>query len=553
MKKIKSENFRIQVIASIILLIGVNLTSTDLFSQNSKSIIIKNDQLNIDANEYNVNPGDTIYIESGYRKQLRLANFHGNSSNYIVFVNLGGEVIFENDNQYGILIQNCSFFRLTGTGSRQSDYGIRILKTRDNASGMTINSLSTDFEIDHIEIANTGFAGIMAFSQPTADKTANRGNFVQRNTIIHDNYIHNTVGEGLYIGHSFYNGVNSGSSSELLLPHELKGVRIYNNRIEYSGWDGMQVGCATEDCEIYNNKIHNYGEGMVVSQHSGIQISGGTTGKCYNNEIVNGSGHGISVFGLGDNLVYNNLILNAGYNYFPEDNTKRIYGIFCDDRSTIVGKSFNFINNTIISPKSDGIRLYSTQSRRNKILNNAIINPGSIGDYSNTNQSYIYLNSGVDAEVSNNYCKKEELDSNMKDANSIFEFTGTLDVFGKGKDILEYGISTDFFNELRPESGQNDIGAFQYNSSVRARFKQKTTVNNLYPNPCFGSFVVENKDNERIKKITVTDLNGMKIYENNSTDDTLIAVNLDSNLKKGIYFINVETRNHQSSDKLIIN
>ena len=553
MKKIKSEKFRANFIIVVILMLIVNIAPVVLYSQNTNSIIIKPDQLNIDADVYSVKPGDTIYIESGFRKQLRLANFHGDASNYIVFINLGGEVIFENDNQYGILIQNCSFFRLTGTGSTDSEYGIRILETRENASGMSINSLSTDFEIDHLEIANTGFAGIMAFSQPTSDKKANRGNFVQENTVIHDNYIHNTIGEGLYIGHSFYNGITSENSTETLYPHDLKGVRIYKNRIEHTGWDGMQVGCATSDCEIFDNKISNYGEGMVVSQHSGIQISGGTTGKCYNNEIENGSGHGISVFGLGDNLVYNNLILNAGYNYFPEDKSKRIYGIFCDDRSTIAGKSFNFINNTIISPKSDGIRFYSTLSSNNKLYNNVIINPGSIGDYSDVSQSYIYLNKGVDVEASNNYCKKEQLDSNMEDANSIYDFTGTLDVFGKGKDVLDFGISKDFFNETRPEFGQNDIGAFQFDSTIRARFKQKTTVNNLYPNPSIGSFVVENIENERIKKITITDINGMKIYENNSTDNTLIALNLDGNLKKGIYFVNVETRNHHSSEKLIIN
>ena len=95
--------------------------------------------------------------------------------------------------------------------------------------------------------------------------------------------------------------------------------------------------------------------------------------------MANGSGIGINVFGTGNNFVYNNIVLNAGQNYFPNDPSKFVHGIFCADRSTVPGSPFNFINNTIINPKTDGIRMTSTLSANNEIRNNIVVHPGSIG------------------------------------------------------------------------------------------------------------------------------------------------------------------------------
>ncbi len=41
----------------------------------------------------------------------------------------------------------------------------------------------------------------------------------------------------------------------VVLPHILKGVKVYNNVLENTGWDAIQVSSATSDCEIYNNLI----------------------------------------------------------------------------------------------------------------------------------------------------------------------------------------------------------------------------------------------------------------------------------------------------------
>ena len=340
-------------------------------------------QTYLDGSTLNILPGDTICIAASTKSNLQLVNFHGDSINNIVFINCGGPVIVQNTAQaYVIKLGNCSFFRFTGTCDNTVKYGIKAVGSK--GSGLSLDDKSTNYEVDHIEIANTGFAGIMAKTEPRCDLSTNRGKFTQYNTILHDNYIHNTGGEGFYVGHSFYKGylITCKGQPDTLFPHELKGVRIYNNLVDSSHWDGIQVGCATRDCEIFGNRILNYGVVSINSQNSGIQIGGGTTGKCYNNYIANGTGNGISILGTDNNSFYNNVIINPGLNFYPAEITQRVYGIFCDDRTTVPGRSFNFYNNTIIHPKTEGIRFYSAMSKSNTFCNNLIVEPGSLGRYS---------------------------------------------------------------------------------------------------------------------------------------------------------------------------
>lgn len=424
----------------------------------------------IDGAKMNIQPGDTVCIESGARTSLKLINFHGSADRYIVFRNCGGAVEVRNNTlNYGISIENSSYFRFTGTGNKLNPYGFRILGTKSGASGLSVGNLSTNFEIDHIEIANTGFAGIFSKTDPVCDLSKNRGNFTQYQSFYHDNYIHNTAGEGMYIGHSFYSGVTTtcGGDTVVLYPCELKGVRVYNNVVDSAGWDGIQVGCATEDCEIYGNRVTNYGVAGISAQHTGIQVGGGTTGKCYNNKIMNGSGTGIAVFGIGNNDIYNNIVVNAGYNYYPNDSTIRIYGIYCDDRETIPGSSFNFYNNTIINSKSDGIRFTSIASRSNRFYNNIIIHPGSLLSYRKIPKQSPYINvgakNGVDAIISNNYFYKDASQILFADTlNYDYHLTRNSPAVDAGIDLSNYGINIDHDFLTRPLGNGFDIGAYEF-------------------------------------------------------------------------------------------
>lgn len=516
-------------------------------------------QTYIDGATMNIRPGDTIYLEAGNKSYLRLVNFHGDANKKIVFINRGGEVKIQNtSNPYGIKLGNCSYFRFTGTGVSSIKYGIKSFGSTGN--GISLDDKSTNFEVDHIEVGNSGFAGIVAKSDPNCDSTTIRGRFVQYQTILHDNYVHDTAGEGFYIGHSYYTGypTTCNGISCTLFPHILVGVRIYNNIVENTHWDGIQVGCATDDCEIYGNRVTNYGVDALSTQNSGIQISGGTTGKCYNNYVANGTGNGIFVMGLGNNDIFNNVIVNAGYNYYPSDPVKRVHGILCDDRTTIQGRSFNFYNNTIVSPKTDGIRFMSTQSVNNKFYNNLILKPGSLGSYNQYSKENSYINvgskSGISAILSNNYFDTNMVAVQFADsAANDFRINANSSVIDAGLDLSTYGVNFDFNNALRPVGKSFDIGAFE--RQIVSGIDDISDISRfvfLYPNPCAGQFnIIFSNANYSTYRIIFYNVQGKDVLtmERNVGDTT---VDLHDKIAKGIYLVKIFVGYKMFMTKLVI-
>ena len=517
-----------------------------------KSYLIGTELTSIDAAMMGVLPGDTLYIEAGSRRSLKISNVRGDALHYVTITNLGGDAIIENtDFHYGLWISGSSFFRLTGSINNQQHYGIRILKTGKGANGLSLDTKCTDYEVDYIEISNTGFAGISAFTHPTCDLQSNRDNFVQRNTIIRDNYIHDTYGEGMYVGHSFYNGytIDCEGQSKVVYPHEIVGLKIYNNTLKNIGYDGLQVCCAAQDCEVFNNRISNYGTLNEATQHSGIQIGAGTKLRCYNNSILNGSGTGIMMLGFADSYIYNNVIVNAGKDFFPDDATLRIHGIFVDDRCTLPNTSHYILNNTIVSPKSDGIRFFSTISKNNIVANNLIVAPGSQYVYDPIEYRYVYYKQGVDIKLQNNYFTNfVQPDIQFDSILSIYNCMKNFPFAKRGIDVVSYGVTTDFFNEQRRETPT--IGAFEY---VENRiFNLKREDLDFFQNTKSGLIMIENKAAEHLKRFLVFDITGKTVYEQRIDEPKFFMTTISPNLPKGVYMLIVERNKVVFSHKFII-
>lgn len=323
------------------------------------TISVKSDYY--DASKAGVLAGDTICIEGGEREYLQIRNVLGDSSNRVLITSCGSEVLIRNEEfRHGLIIFNSRFFHLTGF-SEQDSTSIKILGTGSGASGLSIGDMSTDFEVDHLEIANAGFAGIMTKTDPRCDSSVNRGNFFMRNILIHDNYIHDVGGEGIYAGNSFYGGwtANKECPGDTLYPHEISSIKIYRNLIMNTGWDGLQLGCAVEDAEITDNIIINFGLDSINAQNNGIQAGEGTTGIIARNIIEAGPGNGIVLLGLGNNLVFDNLIAGTGT------------GIFCDNRVTLDSSIVAIFNNTFIDPGNFAVLLYNEKTR-NFLFNNVL-------------------------------------------------------------------------------------------------------------------------------------------------------------------------------------
>jgi hypothetical protein len=410
--------------------------------------IVINGTYTVQPNEWfvdgtNIPPGTIIYIPAGTRGALLLKNLTGTVTSPIIVVNKGGRVIFSTDitASYGFKTQNCRNFKVLGNGDPNIKYGFNVY---GGNIGMTMDDLSSDFEIANVEVRNSGFAGIMAKTDPSCDEATWRGHFTMNKVSIHDNYVHKTGGEGLYIGNSFY-AEGRQLACGTVMPHDVLNLKVFNNLTDSTGCEGIQVGSATLNCEVYKNTVKSPGLSPFASgQNNGIQIGEGTGGKCYANLVKNAPGDGIIVLGLGDNLVYANIIINAG-----------AYGIFADSRYT-PGPHFEFINNTIIAPALDGIKLNSESIPMNTVINNLFVISGS-------SVAINRMSSAVKLTALNNYVLNDVASCKYKNFSADdFHLTTNSPMMGKAMIVLSYGVAFDYYGTPRPNPNAVDIGATEY-------------------------------------------------------------------------------------------
>ena len=270
-----------------------------------------------------VGPGTRICLRAGSYPagQLWLENLVGDAPDPVEVINCGGRFVISMPNAtvgamsfYGV-----RYLKLTGRGSPADHYGIHVAGAV--SSGIVFQSLSSDMEVEYVEVSDAGFAGIMAKTDATCtdtDPLSFRGGFVQRNSVFHDNYIHDVEGEGFYIGYSFWQGRTQtcNGTPTLTYSHPLDGVRIYDNRLERTGCEAIQVGCAA-NTEVHGNYVKDFGVSPFAQfQNNGMQIGGGTSGRFYNNFIWNSDptfevGNGIFIQSYRDTLVAGNTLVNS--------------------------------------------------------------------------------------------------------------------------------------------------------------------------------------------------------------------------------------------------
>lgn len=406
----------------------------------------------IDAKALGLGPGAVICLKAGVAyKSLVFKNVRGTSASPITIKNCGGTATINGSTfWFGIKTEYSSFFRITG-GNTDGTYGIRI---NGGKQSIHLDLLTTNVEVDHVEILNSGFAGIMAKTDPSCDNATLRGNFVMRDVRLHHNYIHETGGEGFYVGHNNYLTAFN-TACGLRFPHVLEGVKIYNNIIRNSGWESIQVASTPSGAEVFNNRIENYGVKNVKYQNHGVQFGEGGNARFHGNLIKGGKGNGLMIIGNADNTAYNNIMINTGG-----------HAIFCDDR-TATGPGFRFINNTIINSGQDGIRIYADNVPMNLVYNNIIVNPKSYASYSyprSGNDAYVYLlGKSVKIQKLNNYFTRDI--NTLKFMNpSAFNYalkTGSPAV-NNGTNIAAFNIPLDYAQKSRLKGSAYDIGAHEY-------------------------------------------------------------------------------------------
>ncbi|MCC6667391.1 MAG: right-handed parallel beta-helix repeat-containing protein [Polyangiaceae bacterium] len=99
---------------------------------------------------------------------------------------------------------------------------------------------ATDFELEFLEITRSGFAGIRLLNKLESGQPA----LPMSNVRVHDTYVHDTDGEGIYFGWT-------GSPPSNLM----SGLKVYNNRFVRTGNEALQVQDLGDETEIHDNVI----------------------------------------------------------------------------------------------------------------------------------------------------------------------------------------------------------------------------------------------------------------------------------------------------------
>ncbi|MEJ0033785.1 MAG: hypothetical protein WDO15_27145 [Bacteroidota bacterium] len=115
-------------------------------------------------------PGDVICVNSGSTGTIQFSNIKGSATNPVTIKNCGGQVsIGGTSAQNGFLFFSSRYVHLTGAGAAGVNYGFKVTATASGSQGVAYVGLSSDIEVDHMEIANTGYSGMMIKTDPSSN------------------------------------------------------------------------------------------------------------------------------------------------------------------------------------------------------------------------------------------------------------------------------------------------------------------------------------------------------------------------------------------------
>lgn len=533
------------------------------------------------ASQTSYSPGDTICVPAGTYRGLRFYDFAGTASQPVVIKNCGGQVIIDETSYSGLEFRNSEYIHVTGTGDASVNYGFKVIGTGNWAMGINLTNLSSDIEIDNVEVAYAGFAGLMAKTDPNCSNsnTWRSSGFVMKNLNIHDNYIGNTGGEGIYIGYTKGYKLDPGKtcSGSFVYGHWLENVEIHNNIIEDTGWDAIQLSLVQTNGKIHDNYVYNYGTKNKYAQDFALSFSGGTY-EVYNILTINGPlnyGQGFQMInGQSGSKVYNNVIVRP-----------QLHGIFTHIRHDFEdpNEGYYIANNTIIEPERAGVHyntkllypidpndLYQPQSDvPTYFVNNLVVDPGYDFEGGNTwkqdQESYFDFNEKAtrDSLLTNIYdnVMTRQIDTlGLADVtNDDYSISGiTSPLVDLGSDVTGWGITVDHENSGRPSGNAFDVGAFEFIQSTSLQVSvsvdgipelwdvaPREKIFSVFPNPTYSKVYFSETS---IRTIRIYNFAGQMIFK--AVGQDLSEVNLSS-YPSGMYFVRVKSPSKEETFRIV--
>jgi len=334
-----------------------------------------------------------IGIDGGTRGTVSIENFTASAAYPLIIVNRHGtgkvfiteanKTATDNGNGADLTVRNCKYFQVRGDNDPAYRYGIELgpIGTPGGGGlGVSITGTSSDGEIKFLEIHDTGFAGLMVKSDISCSNPATwSANFTIQNINVHDNYVHDVGGEGMYLGSTHWGELKTPCNQTV---QEIHHLRVSYNLVTNTWWESIQVASNPVDTKLFENVMFAAGTNPINGQGSNLQIGGGATGEYFNNIMIGSRWGNVSIIGQRSEVsVYNNLMVNAGdYAIFaknwPDSPTNPIPTDPDYYYQTKPGSFVNIFNNTIVNPVNGAFYTIDQQSV-NHFKNNICVVPNA--------------------------------------------------------------------------------------------------------------------------------------------------------------------------------
>ena len=248
---------------------------------------------------------DRLYIKAGRYAFVYLGNLPKRErSRPLVITNKGGQVkIGALRDGYVLSLQGGSGWVFTGRNDPLSQTGdpgfpghegCRYANSRDTygivsddefktsgSFGIGVGTGATDYELEFLEIRRSGFAGVVL--KTDKDPTA-----TMRNVLVHDLYVHDTGGEGTYIGSTQFDATKPSGGE-----HAFEGLRVYRNRFLRTATESFQIGMLGKDCEVHHNVMALGALGWRFAfqqyQDTGVQYGARYGNQSFHHNVVVGA------------------------------------------------------------------------------------------------------------------------------------------------------------------------------------------------------------------------------------------------------------------------
>lgn len=313
-------------------------------------------------------PGDTVTLSAGTRGPLKISSCAGTASNPIVIRNdprgTGPAVIRRSSGDAGGFVvecANCVGVAFDGSGKWSgapsgTTYGIKVTMSGGGSptAFIMLTGASKFVTIKNVEVdgvwPSIASNGIGIHVKDAERLASNYPNAWVEGITLDNNFIHDTEGEGVYIGPNWYEG-----------NPPLRNIIIRNNRIEDTGWDGIQLKAAISGTNaIYGNTLRRVGvrsDSSSKGQLFGISLLD-STGSIHGNLVENAGDTAIQHYlqylpeSYGNQLgeIYNNVVVAPGRVGLLAGN-----GIATGNSSGAARAISRVYNNTVVGATATGI------------------------------------------------------------------------------------------------------------------------------------------------------------------------------------------------------